>query len=78
MKKLYEDLYRSSGLKVYDSKRKTCKWVLIASFGYLGYRNNLFGSISAHEVVTSSSRHVAILAKKTVERLGYTVVHDSF
>ncbi|MEM1970810.1 MAG: DNA polymerase domain-containing protein [Sulfolobales archaeon] len=75
LKKLYEDLYRSTGLKVYDSRRKACKWVLVASFGYLGYRNSLFGSISAHEVVTSSSRYVVTLAKKTAERLGYTVVH---
>lgn len=76
LKRFYEDLYRETGLGVYDARRRACKWVLVASFGYLGYRNGLFGSVSAHEVVTSTSRHVMTVARKTLRGLGYAVVHS--
>ena len=47
----------------------------MASFGYLGYRNSLFGSVMAHETVTSTSREIMRKARLTVEKEGYKVVH---
>lgn len=75
LKSLYEELYDMTGLRIYNERRSACKWVLVASFGYLGYRNSLFGSVMAHEVVTSTGRHLMTVARKAVESMGYRVIH---
>ena len=75
LKTLYEELYKSTGLEVYEVRRAAVKWVLVASFGYLGYRNSLFGSVMAHEVVTSTSRYLMGVARRAVESMGYRVIH---
>lgn len=75
IKDLYESLARKTGLILYERRREAVKWILVASFGYLGYRNSLFGSIAAHEVVTSTSREIMRLARLVAERRGYRVLH---
>jgi len=52
------------------------KWLLVAAFGYLGYRNSLFGSIQAYENVTSIARHTLLRAEAVAERMGYKVIHS--
>lgn len=75
LKDLYENLFHETKLGVYDERRSAVKWILVASFGYLGYRNSIFGSVSAHEVVTSTSRFITAEAIKKVSKLGYRVIH---
>lgn len=75
LKDLYDELYKKTGVRVYSERKSAVKWILVASFGYLGYRNSLFGSVSAHEVVTSTSREVMRRARLAVEREGFRVVH---
>jgi DNA polymerase I len=75
LKDLYDELYKKTGVRVYSERKSAVKWILVANFGYLGYRNSLFGSVSAHEVVTSTSREVMRRARLTVEREGFRVVH---
>lgn len=75
LKDLYERLYKESGDKIFSERKNAVKWILVASFGYLGYRNSLFGSVMAHETVTSTSREIMRKARLAVEKEGYKVVH---
>ncbi len=64
-------LYKSMG----DSDRlEAIKWVLVACFGYLGYRNARFGSIESYESVTAMARHLALRAIEVASRRG-EVIH---
>jgi len=75
LKDLYDELFRKTGERVYEHRKNAVKWILVASFGYLGYRNSLFGSVMAHEVVTSTSREVMRQARIVAERESYQVIH---
>ncbi len=59
----------------YESAQAAVKWVLVACFGYLGYRNARFGSIEAYECVTALARDVARRAVRAAEGAGYRVLH---
>ena len=63
---------RDSGLV---KRANAVKWLLVAAFGYLGYRNSLFGSIQAYENVTSIARHTLLRAEAVAERMGYRIIH---
>ena len=52
------------------------KWILVSGFGYLGYRNSLFGSITAYESVTAYARRALAVAEEEAERAGYRLVHS--
>jgi DNA polymerase-2 len=57
-------------------KRQTAlKWILVVSFGFLGYRNARFGRIEAHEAVTAWGREKLLLAKEIAEREGFLFLH---
>jgi DNA polymerase I len=75
LKDLYEDKAREVGDKLFDYRRRAVKWILVASFGYLGYRNALLGSVMAHETVTSTSREILRKARVAIEKKGYRVIH---
>ncbi len=66
---------RRSGLEWANERQEAIKWILVSSFGYLGYRNSRFGSLKAYETVTSISRKVMRIALKTAINCGYRVVH---
>lgn len=51
------------------------KWVLVASFGYQGYRNAKFGRIACHETINAIARETLLDAKATLEAGGWRVVH---
>jgi DNA polymerase II len=57
-------------------KRQTAlKWLLVVSFGFLGYRNARFGRIEAHEAVTAWGREKLLSAKEIAEREGFVFLH---
>lgn len=57
-------------------KRQTAlKWLLVVSFGFLGYRNARFGRIEAHEAVTAWGREKLLAAKEIAEREGFAFLH---
>ncbi|TGL65793.1 DNA polymerase domain-containing protein [Leptospira sarikeiensis] len=62
-------------LKEYESKQASLKWMLVTSFGYLGYRNAKFGRLESHESVNAFGRQILLLAKETAENFGYEFVH---
>jgi DNA polymerase-2 len=60
---------------VLDQRQTAIKWLLVVSFGYLGYKNARFGRIEAHESVTAYSRDILLQAKETAEQQGYRLLH---
>ena len=58
-----------------DQRQTALKWLLVVSFGYLGYKNARFGRIEAHEAVTAYSRDLLLQAKEVAERQGYRMLH---
>ncbi len=61
--------------KRYDSAQKAIKWILVACFGYLGYRNARFGSIEAYECVTALARDIMFKSIRIAEEMGFKVLH---
>jgi len=65
----------------YDQRQAALKWILVCSFGYLGFKNARFGKIDAHIATCAFSRKVLREATALAEARGFTLVHgivDSF
>lgn len=56
-------------------RQTALKWLLVVSFGFLGYRNARFGRIEAHEAVTAWGREKLLSAKEIAEREGFAFLH---
>lgn len=61
--------------EIYNERQNALKWILVTSFGYLGFNNAKFGRIDAHIAVCAFDRHVFLQASKIAERLGFRVLH---
>lgn len=61
--------------EMYEPRQNSLKWMLVTSFGYLGYRNAKFGRIESHESVTAIGREKILLAKEIAEENGFLVLH---
>ena len=61
--------------EIYNRKQTALKWMLVTSFGYLGYRNARFGRIEAHEAVTAFGRESLLQAKEICEEEGFELLH---
>lgn len=61
--------------RIIDQRQTALKWLLVVSFGYLGYKNARFGKIEAHESVTAYSREVLLRAKEIAESAGFRLLH---
>ncbi|MGC8636272.1 MAG: DNA polymerase domain-containing protein [Thermoprotei archaeon] len=63
-------------LKAVDEERADAvKFMLVASFGYLGYRNSKFGRVEAYEEVTRVAREALKEAIGLAEKRGFEVLH---
>jgi len=65
----------------YDKRQAALKWILVCSFGYLGFKNARFGKIDAHIATCAFSRKVLGEATALAEAHGFKLVHgivDSF
>ncbi|KKL76350.1 hypothetical protein LCGC14_2045780, partial [marine sediment metagenome] len=51
------------------------KWVLVVSFGYLGFKNARFGKIEAHQTVCAFAREFLMRSAEIAEQHGCKVVH---
>lgn len=61
--------------KVYDARQVSLKWILVTSFGYLGYSNSKFGNIDAHIATCAFDRQVLLNAVRVAESHGFQVLH---
>jgi DNA polymerase elongation subunit (family B) len=51
------------------------KWVLVVSFGYLGFKNARFGKIEAHQTVCAFSRDFLMHAAEIAQENGCKIIH---
>ncbi|MBD3197241.1 MAG: hypothetical protein GF317_19460 [Candidatus Lokiarchaeota archaeon] len=51
------------------------KWVLVVSFGYLGFKNSRFGKIEAHQTVCAFAREFLMRSAEIAEKYGCKVIH---
>lgn len=59
----------------YDNRQTALKWILVTSFGYLGFSNSKFGRIDAHITVCAFARDILMKTSKIVEKHGFDVIH---
>lgn len=72
----YKKLARKYGKNSkYDARQAALKWILVTSFGYMGYRNARFGRIEAHESVTAFARKILLDTLHIAEKHGFQVLH---
>jgi DNA polymerase I len=60
---------------VYDARQTSLKWILVTSFGYLGFNNAKFGRIDAHIGVCAFDRQILLQAVNIAEDHGFEVLH---
>ncbi len=60
---------------IYDARKSALKWILVTSFGYLGFNNAKFGRIDAHMAVCAFARRILLQAVRIAEKNGFTVLH---
>jgi DNA polymerase-2 len=61
--------------KIYNARQSALKWILVTSFGYLGFSNAKFGRIDAHIAVCAFARNILLESVKIAEELGFEVLH---
>ena len=59
----------------YDNRQTALKWILVTSFGYLGFSNSKFGRIDAHIAVCAFARNILLKTSKIVESHGFEIIH---
>ena len=78
---MYKHLLKSENIhpklkRICDSRQNSLKWILVTSFGYLGFNNAKFGRIDAHIAVCAFDRQILLHAAKIAEKRGrYRVLH---
>ena len=73
--KLIETTKNKEQSKIYSQRKTALKWILVTSFGYLGFNNAKFGRIDAHMAVCAFARQLLLQAMKIAEEHGFTVLH---
>jgi DNA polymerase I len=74
-KKLKDSIQNHTLKGKYNSRQSTLKWILVTSFGYLGFNNAKFGRIDAHIAVCAYDRQILSHVIGTAERQGFRVLH---
>jgi len=68
-------LKNSPEADVYDKRQAALKWILVCSFGYLGFKNARFGKIDAHIATCAFSRVALNAAMEIAMSNGFDLVH---
>jgi DNA polymerase, archaea type len=74
-KKLKDSIQDTNLKEKYNSRQSTLKWILVTSFGYLGFNNAKFGRIDAHIAVCAYDRQILSQVVWAAERHGFRVLH---
>ena len=62
-------------LEIYKQRKAALKWILVTSFGYLGFNNAKFGRIDAHMAVCAFARKLLLDAIHIAEDNDFRVLH---
>lgn len=71
----YKEFVRKTGNIRYKFTDIALKWVLVVSFGYLGFKNARFGKIEAHQTVCAFAREFLMRSVEIAEEYGCKIVH---
>ena len=74
-KKLKKETKDELEHKKYDERQSALKWILVCSFGYLGFKNARFGKIDAHIATCAFSRVFLNRAVSIAESQGFKLIH---
>jgi len=73
--KLIETATSKEKSEIYSQRKAALKWILVTSFGYLGFNNAKFGRIDAHMAVCAFARKLLLQAIRIAEEQGFVVLH---
>lgn len=59
----------------YKKKQNLLKWLLVTSFGYMGYNKARFGRIECHESITAYGREILLQTIDLAEEMGFEILH---
>lgn len=59
----------------YEKKQNLIKWLLVTSFGYMGYNKARFGRIECHESITAYGREILLQTIDLAEEMGFEILH---
>jgi DNA polymerase elongation subunit (family B) len=59
----------------YEKKQKVLKWLLVTSFGYMGFNKAQFGSMKCYDSITAYARDILLRTIKLSQDSGYEVLH---
>jgi len=71
----YKEYVRKTGNLRYKFTDIALKWVLVVSFGYLGFKNARFGKIEAHQTVCAFAREFLMRSAEIAEEHSCKVIH---
>ncbi|MBN1214924.1 MAG: hypothetical protein JXA99_05710 [Candidatus Lokiarchaeota archaeon] len=71
----YKEYNKSHNDIRYQFTDKALKWVLVVSFGYLGFKNARFGKIEAHQTVCAFAREFLLRAAEIAQKHGCEIIH---
>jgi len=71
----YKQYVRETGSVRYNFVDIALKWVLVVSFGYLGFKNARFGKIEAHQTVCAFAREFLMRSAEIAEEHGCKIIH---
>jgi DNA polymerase elongation subunit (family B) len=59
----------------YEKKQKVIKWLLVTSFGYMGFNKAHFGSVECYESIIAYARYILLRTIELAENMEYDVLH---
>ena len=74
-KKLARNTDNQNLRQIYNNRQSMLKWILVTSFGYLGFSNAKFGRIDAHIAVCAFAREILLKAMHIAEEMNFDVLH---
>jgi len=60
---------------IYEMRQAALKWILVCSFGYLGFKNARFGRIDAHIATCAFARQILRDTVHLAESRGFRLIH---
>ncbi|MHA1704773.1 MAG: DNA polymerase domain-containing protein [Promethearchaeota archaeon] len=71
----YKEHVKKTGDMRYKYIDIALKWVLVVSFGYLGFKNARFGKIEAHQTVCAFAREFLLRSAEIAKKYGCRIIH---
>ena len=59
----------------YEKKQNLLKWLLVTSFGYMGFNKARFGRIECHESITAYGRDILLSTMEIADSMGFEILH---